>query len=144
MSRSMADLHPDVRVKVEKWVAACATRGVDILVYCTLRTADEQAALYAMGRTAPGKIVTNAKPWQSWHQFGRAVDAVPMVNGKPDWSYSDLDADRWPDEPWWQIYVVEAGRAGLEWAGNWTTFREFVHVQDTGGLTLGQAMELRG
>ena len=27
---------------------------------------------------------------------------------------------------------------GLEWAGDWVTFREYPHFQATGGLTLAQ------
>jgi peptidoglycan L-alanyl-D-glutamate endopeptidase CwlK len=135
-SRSLADLKLGVRAKVEKWVAACKERGVDVLVYCTLRTPEEQEALYAQGRTKPGRIVTKAPAWRSWHNTGRAVDAVPLVHGKPDWSYS-------AKEPHWQVFAEEARAAGLEWAGDWTgDFVEYVHVQDDEGLTLSEAKGL--
>ncbi len=38
------------------------------------RSEQRQAELYAQGRTAPGKIVTNAKPGQSIHNYGKAAD----------------------------------------------------------------------
>lgn len=132
MSRDLAELEPWTKQKVEAWVNACRERGVDVLVYCTHRTADEQKALYDQGRTKPGRIVTNAAAWQSWHNYRRAADAVPLLHGKPLWRY---DADRIE----WQVFAEEAARAGLEWAGTWKTFREFVHVQNTDGMTLGQA-----
>jgi peptidoglycan L-alanyl-D-glutamate endopeptidase CwlK len=30
---------------------------------------------------------------------------------------------------------------GLEWAGNWKTFKEFPHFQYTGGLTIAQLQQ---
>ncbi|MFJ5622021.1 M15 family metallopeptidase [Peribacillus loiseleuriae] len=38
------------------------------------RSIAEQDKLYAQGRTAPGKVVTNAKGGQSNHNYGLAVD----------------------------------------------------------------------
>jgi peptidoglycan L-alanyl-D-glutamate endopeptidase CwlK len=131
-SRDVNALVPEVAAKVRAWVAACAARGVEVLVYCTYRSADEQAELYARGRTKPGRRVTNAPAWSSWHNHRRAADAVPLRSGKPLWRYDADDVE-------WQVYAEEAKRAGLEWAGTWKKFREFDHVQDTGGLTLAQA-----
>ena len=130
MIRKPETLLPSFRAKVEAWVAACAARDVELLVYCTYRSPEEQKALYAQGRTRPGPIVTNAKPWKSAHQYRRAVDAIPIVNGKPDWSYADLNRDQVPDEPWWAVMVEEAEALGIEWAGRWKSFKEFVHWQD--------------
>lgn len=138
-SRSLDDLHPDVRDRVARWVALCKARGVDVLVYCTFRSADEQDELYSQGRTKPGRIVTNARAWSSWHNVRRAIDAVPVVFGKPDWSYSDVNNDKVPDELWWQVMVEEADRVGLEWSGRWKRFPEYVHWQFTGGLSIEQA-----
>jgi peptidoglycan L-alanyl-D-glutamate endopeptidase CwlK len=54
-----------------------------ITVIFGVRTVAEQDALYAQGRTKPGKIVTNAKGGQSAHNFGLAVDIGP---DPLDWS----------------------------------------------------------
>ena len=43
---------------------------------------DEQAKVYAQGRTAPGKIVTHAKPGHSNHNFGVAFDVGIFVGGQ--------------------------------------------------------------
>ncbi len=140
-SRSLAELLPEVEGIFRLWLDACRKRGVEVLVYCTYRSHEEQDELYARGRTTKGAIVTNAKAGQSWHNFRRAVDAVPLIYGKPDWSYADINCDRVPDEEWWRVMVEEARRLGIEWAGDWRTFKEFVHFQFTGGLTLAQARE---
>jgi len=107
-SRSLDDLRPEVRPLVDAFLAACSARGLDVLVTCTLRSNAEQAALYAQGRTAPGHIVTDAPPGESAHNYGLALDIVPMVNGKPDWRGAD---------PVWQQIGALGQAAGLEWAG---------------------------
>lgn len=74
----------------------------------------------------PGKKVTNAKGGQSFHNFRVAFDVVPLVNGKAVWSDSGL----------WQ-HIGKLGKdLGLEWAGDWRTFKEMPHFQFTQGLTL--------
>lgn len=107
-SRKLDDLRPEVRPQVDAFLAACAAAGVDVLITCTLRSREEQTELYAQGRTSPGHIVTNARAGQSAHQYGLAIDVVPMVNGKPDWNGKD---------PVWEK-VGELGQAaGLTWLG---------------------------
>ena len=129
-SRSLADLIQPARVRAERFLQAANDNGIDLLVTSTLRDHAAQAELYAQGRTKPGKIVTNAKPGQSWHNWGCALDVVPMRAGKPVWGTTGADLELWQR-------VGELGEAaGLEWAGRWRRFREFPHFQYTGGLTL--------
>ena len=80
-------LHPNVRAEVSsiysnEIVPALSGRAICRFAY-TLRTFDEQNALYAQGRTklfdASGKrlgVVTKAKGGQSIHQYGIAFDIV--------------------------------------------------------------------
>lgn len=81
--RTLKSLIPEMRERVGEWLRLCNTDGVPVLIYCTFRSLDEQAALYAQGRDAngariPGKtIVTFAKPGFSAHNYGRALDAAP-------------------------------------------------------------------
>ena len=132
-SRKLEDLLPVVKAKVEKFLADAKEQGIDILVTSTYRDMESQDALYAQGRTAPGKIVTNAKSGQSFHNYRCAVDIVPLVNGKADWDCS---------HPVW-AKVAELGKAaGLEWAGDWKgSFKEMAHFQYSGGLTLKDLQE---
>jgi peptidoglycan L-alanyl-D-glutamate endopeptidase CwlK len=131
-SRLIVDLLPDVGQKATRWLDLCHLRGAEPLIYCTWRSPEEQAVLYAQGRTVPGRKVTNAQPWQSWHQVRRAWDAVPMNGGKPIWTYDALSPD-------WQVLIEVADELGIEWAGRWKTFMESCHWQVTGGLTLAEA-----
>jgi len=126
-SRNLNDLAPPVKLRVERLMGLCVANNIDLLITSTYRDKDSQDALYAQGRTAPGKIVTNAKGGESYHNYKCAIDVVPLVNGKPDWDGSHT--------VWAKL--GELGKtAGLEWAGDWKKFKELAHFQYTGGLTL--------
>lgn len=128
-SRDLAELTPPARARAEKFLALAKAAGIDLLVTSTYRDAASQDALYAQGRTKPGRIVTNARAGQSWHNWRCALDVVPLRNGKPVWDVKD---------PIWQTVGKLGKDAGLEWAGDWKRFKEFPHFQYTGGLTLAQ------
>lgn len=125
-SRDLKDLVPPAYQKALAFVAACKKAGIDVLVTSTYRDPESQAALYAQGRTTPGKVITNAKAGQSWHNWRCAFDFVPIVNGKAQWN----------DPGTFTRCGEIAESVGLEWAGRWQRFREAAHVQYTGGLTL--------
>lgn len=141
-SRSLDDLHPVVRAKALRMVEECEKSGIDLLITSTYRDRESQKALYAQGRTAKGRIVTNAREGQSYHNWRVAFDVVPLRNGKPVWGTSGNGLDNNPEdddtddlELWQSVGAV--GRAcGLEWAGDWKKFKEFPHFQFTGGLSL--------
>lgn len=118
-SRSLTDLHPAFQSKAVEFVSSATKAGLDVLVYCTLRSMSEQADLYACGRTKPGNIVTKARPGQSAHNFGLAFDGAPLIQGRIAWNDHDS----------WQTYGRVAADLGLEWAGTWISFKEFPHVQ---------------
>jgi peptidoglycan L-alanyl-D-glutamate endopeptidase CwlK len=87
-SRSLNDLVAPAKECVERFIALCKDNGIDLLVTSTYRDNESQQALYEQGRTTAGKVVTNAKAGDSWHNWRCAVDVVPLVNGKPDWDGS--------------------------------------------------------
>lgn len=128
-SRSLSDLREPFRSRAQAWAQACEQSGLDLLIYCTLRSLNEQAALYAQGRTAPGRIVTYARPGSSAHNFGLALDFVPLINGKAEW--------RAPSPRWDQaIKIAEA--FGMESASKWQKFREWPHLQEPNWRSLVQ------
>ena len=130
-SRSLDDLAPPVKQRALAFVEAAKAKGIDLLVTSTYRDSESQDALYAQGRSTPGNIVTKAKAGQSWHNWRCALDVVPLVNGKAIWD----------DQAIWK-QVGEIGKScGLEWAGDWKTFKEFPHFQYTGGLTIAQLQQ---
>jgi peptidoglycan L-alanyl-D-glutamate endopeptidase CwlK len=69
-----------------------------------------------------GKHVTNAGPGESWHNYGQAWDAVPLIGGKPVWNYLE-------GKDYWDAYGEAVRQSGMHWAGDWTTFREYPHAQ---------------
>jgi peptidoglycan L-alanyl-D-glutamate endopeptidase CwlK len=119
------DLSPSVRAAALRMLELAEARGLEVLIYCTMRGNDEQANLYASGRTRPGRILTMAAPGLSLHNpqsDGKAwaFDAVPIIGGKAAW-----------DDPARLRAMGECGEAaGLEWAGRWYgPLREMVHFQ---------------
>jgi len=149
-SRKLEDLTPDTKRAAVVVVNTCAMDGFDLLIYCTLRSLEEQAKLFRQSRTlaaielkmrkfdargfgylsaiiedagaCSGPHVTNAAPGESWHNYAEAWDAVPVVNGKLIWKYADAPKQ-------WQQYGQAVRDAGLEWAGDWTRFKERAHAQ---------------
>jgi peptidoglycan L-alanyl-D-glutamate endopeptidase CwlK len=72
--------------------------------------------------------VTNAKPWNSWHQYGRAIDIYPIEGGKIIWK---------SEHPLWHILFSAAEATGLERGPKW----ESAHFQHTEGLTFKNVMK---
>ena len=70
-----------------------------------------------------GSQVTNARAFQSWHQYGLAADCAFWRNGKLVISEKD---------PWamrgYQLYGAIAESLGLAWGGRWTMM-DFGHTE---------------
>ncbi len=137
-------LHPSIRLDVsnliEKINTKVLTGRAKVRIAQGLRTFAEQDALYAQGRTKPGKKVTNAKGGQSIHNYGLAVDIVLILDGKTaSWDEkSDFDRDQQSD---WIEVVTEFKRAGFSWGGDWRTFKDMPHFEKTSGLSLKQIQD---
>lgn len=138
-SRSLSDLLPEVRKAANTFIAECSSCGIDLVVTSTYRDIEAQNALYAQGRTKSGNIVTNAKGGQSWHNWKRAFDIVPIRNGKPVWGLTGngIDANPADDDTdykeLWQLIVRIAEQCGLESGSKWG---DWPHFQKTDGLKL--------
>ena len=110
-----------------------------------LRTFDQQAEYYAQGRTKPGKIITNAQPGDSFHQWGLAADYVlDIFPEKPglQWSWdlkADVNANGHSD---WRDMAEIAVRCGLQPGYFWSRFPDAPHVENRFGLTLADCKEL--
>lgn len=126
--RDITKLHPRLQEKFKLLQKKCAQNGIKIRSTECLRTAKEQDALYAKGRTAPGSKVTNARgrDAKSMHQWGVAVDIV-----------IDMDADKDGDVDIRDLYNVKllnvVGKIGesigLEWGGSWKSIVDKPHFQ---------------
>jgi peptidoglycan L-alanyl-D-glutamate endopeptidase CwlK len=127
-SRSIDDLTPSMRELTVKFLDGCLREKIDVLIYCTLRSNQEQDSLYALGRTKPGAVVTNARAGQSSHNpdsknKAHAFDCVPLLHGKPQWN----------DKATYLRMGAIAESVGLHWAGRWTgKLKESAHFSEDG------------
>ncbi|WP_231583310.1 M15 family metallopeptidase [Luteimonas sp. FCS-9] len=83
------------------------------------RSPERQAELMREGRA------TRAGAWQSCHQYGLAIDAAPMRDGKLQWNMEDA----WTRRAYF-LYGELAEQAGLTWGGNWRSLKDYVHVEN--------------
>jgi peptidoglycan L-alanyl-D-glutamate endopeptidase CwlK len=135
-SRNVNELNPKVKELQIKFFEQCALEGIDLITTSTYRDLESQEALYQVGRSTiganptakkpMGDKLTNAEAGSSFHNYRVAFDVVPIVNGKAIWNDAKL---------WAKIGRI-GKKVGLEWAGDWKSFKETAHFQYTGGLTL--------
>ena len=130
-------LHPKLRTEAKEIYIAIynALKGRAAVRFThTLRTIAEQDALYAQGRTKPGKKVTNAKGGSSYHNYGLAIDICLILDGKEaSWDTSkDFDKDGISD--WMEAVAIFKSR-GWEWGGEFKSFKDAPHFQKTFGFT---------
>lgn len=114
----IATLLPELRPIARALVQKAAGAGITIRLISGLRTYEEQAALYAQGRTAPGKKVTNARAGYSNHNFGIAFDIGVFEGNK-----------YLPESPKYKAVGALGMDLGLEWGGNWKTIDDQPHFQ---------------
>src|SRR5215218_7087274 len=88
-NRDLALLHPLMRERAQAVLADCQQAGLPLRIFEAWRSPERQRFLYAKGRTTPGPIVTYAKAWQSYHQYGLAADFVGFVDGNWTWDLPD-------------------------------------------------------
>lgn len=90
----LGNLEESFRERAVKWYEAMTAKKIPLLIYCSVRTPEEQEALYAQGRTLPGPKITNARgiPPQSLHLFAKAYDWVPLARTNSGYSCA------WDDE----------------------------------------------
>lgn len=127
--RFIGKLHPSIRGMARRLLIESPRA---LIITDGLRDDGRQAALYAQGRTAPGKIVTYAPAGSSWHNFGLAFD-VAVWNGTKA---------TWPNNValWTEIGLV--GEAiGLTWGGRFLRLTDLPHFEYHPGITLAQARE---
>ena len=109
--RDLSLLHPMMRVRAQKVLAACAQQQLPFRIFEAWRAPERQQYLYEQGRSRSGGIVTYSRAWESYHQYGLAADFVLYYDGKPNpWSWDDTGSNK----PLWDT-LHQIGRGfGLE------------------------------
>jgi hypothetical protein len=72
-----------------------------------------------------GRKYTRSKGGNSKHQYGLAVDVVPIIDGKAVWENHTL----------WKKIGVNGERMGLRWGGRWRAPYDPAHFEWSGGIT---------
>ena len=124
----MSKVHPKL---VEVMKEAIKNSPFDFRITDGARTAEEQFALYQLGRTKPGRKVTNCDGYKSKsnHQiksdgYGHAVDIFPcgvIENGE----YRKFTSEEGYDDKKLKIIadhiltVAKSKNVNIEWGGNW-------------------------
>lgn len=140
------NLHPSVRQEVIDTITKVEQGfppNIKVRVVQGLRTIEEQDALYAQGRTKPGKKVTNARGGKSYHNYGTAIDFAIMYDHNGDGKFEILswdiskDADKDGKSEWMEM--VDAFKAiGWQWGGEWHSIKDYPHLEKSFGYTVSQ------
>lgn len=111
-------LQPQMKEKTIEFINRAESElGIKLQVTSAFRSFEEQEKLYAQGRTLPGKIVTWAKPGESYHNLGLAIDVIEIKDGKALW-----------ENPNWSK-IGELGESmGFTWGGRWK-MKDLPHFQ---------------
>ncbi len=133
--KTLGTLHdkvqPKFRAFMEEAQRLAAMEGLEYRAISGLRTFDEQAAIYAQGRSKPGRIVSNAKPGTSYHNYGLAIDCGVFRGGK----YLDRDEPKTAS-----AFHKEAGLLadsyGLTWGGTFKNMVDEPHFELSKGLPI--------
>lgn len=122
--KNILTLRPKVQALARQFLKAVGdsnelvTNGMTVKIISGTRTYEEQAELFAQGRTKSGKIVAKAEPGKSNHNFGLAWD-VGLFRGN----------EYLPESPLYDSVGTIGKQLGLEWGGDWTGLVDKPHFQ---------------
>jgi peptidoglycan L-alanyl-D-glutamate endopeptidase CwlK len=124
-SRNIKDCVPQLQEAWTKASAAFIAKHPTLpkpFLTCTHRTEEEQAALYAQGRTTKGKVVTQLKSGSKHNFFpAHAFDIAFVRKDRAlDWSpqYFKMFAD-----------ILKEVAPEVKWGGDWKKFKDFPHFE---------------
>ncbi|WP_371333558.1 DUF5776 domain-containing protein [Listeria monocytogenes] len=114
-SRSLANVNKladNTKAAARKLLDWSESNGIEVLIYETIRTKEQQSANVASGAS---------QTMRSYHLVGQALDFV-MAKGKTvDWGAYRSDKCK--------KFVAKAKSLGFEWGGDWSGFVDNPHLQ---------------
>ncbi|EHD1165388.1 M15 family peptidase [Listeria monocytogenes] len=114
-SRSLANVNKladNTKAAARKLLDWSESNGIEVLIYETIRTKEQQAANVASGAS---------QTMRSYHLVGQALDFA-MTKGKTvDWGAYRSDKGK--------KFVAKAKSLGFEWGGDWSGFVDNPHLQ---------------
>ncbi|MFF2457635.1 peptidoglycan-binding protein [Peribacillus simplex] len=129
-----------VKASALEMIKRAYKEGIYAQISAGYRSMEEQAALFGQGRfySYKGKNysslskpkVTNALPGQSFHNFGVAVDFFLVTE--------DGKTALWTINTKWKRVAAIGKELGFKWGGDWKGFKDYPHLEMTGGLFYSQ------
>lgn len=120
MITELNSLHPYFRDKIITLIKDCREQGIELAVVESYRTHAKQNEYKTMG-----KKYTRSGAGKSKHQYGLAVDLVPIVDSVAVWD----------DVALWKRVGVTGEKLGLRWGGRWKRPYDPGHFEWTAGIT---------
>lgn len=120
MIADLSALHPFFRDRILELLKICKRKGIELAIVETYRTHAKQHEYKTMG-----KKYTSSGAGRSRHQYGLAIDVVPVVKGVAVWDNVSL----------WRKVGAVGEKIGLKWGGRWRNPYDPGHFEWTGGLT---------
>ncbi|ARI79112.1 hypothetical protein HM131_04580 [Halobacillus mangrovi] len=127
----MGDVEERVAEKAAQLISMAYMEGIFVQISSGYRSLEEQARLYGKGRPSyswngrnygqSGNIVTYAKPGESIHNKGRAIDFFLVSK--------DGRTALWKvDKNWYRVGAI--GKSlGFTWGGDWKSFKDYPHLE---------------
>jgi len=131
-------LHPKLRNLVLSSLVEAESiidQNLAIRVVQGLRTFQEQQDIYDQGRVKPGKVVTNAKPGTSFHNYGLAID-ICFLFKQSDGTYKYDDEKSWLTGPNHKKVVDLLKSKGFTWGGDFKTITDKPHFEMSFGYSI--------
>ena len=131
--RAIDTLAPDVRTVCDRHLALSLLEGIVLRVTDGYRTFAESEQIWQVGRDARGRrigrILTNARPGRSWHNWKRAYD-VCIVRFPGDMTTTNVY-----DGPWERVALIGES-CGLTAGRRFVSFHDDPHFQYPAGRTI--------
>lgn len=126
--------HPVIREELRNFYIECNNKlpkGIRLRFAYVYRSVSEQNALYNQRPK-----VTNAKGFQSIHNYGLAFDVVILVDKDNHGTFESIDWDI--NSKYFKTVVAYFKSKGYEWGGDWKNFKDYPHFQKAFNLTWQQ------
>ena len=122
--------HPKIKDELNVYYTECNNmlpKGVRLRFSHVYRSPKEQDALFNQKPK-----VTNAKGWQSIHNYGLAFDYVILLDKDNNGTFESVDWD--VDNEYHKIVISYFKSKGYEWGGDWRKFPDYPHFQKSFGF----------
>jgi peptidoglycan L-alanyl-D-glutamate endopeptidase CwlK len=123
-SNDLSSLDPYVAFLASELLGLTKAHNLEVRIIAAFRSWDEEDRLFALGRTEPGPIVTNARGGDSYHNWGLAFDAAPFENNRIS---NDIAKFKQMGSLGEQV--------GLKWGGSFKSIVDLPHFQYSFGLS---------